>query len=128
MAGLSCGIVGLPNVGKSTFISRVSKAKSKIADYPFTTKRPILGLVKYFDKTLTFADMPGLIEGAHKGKGLGDRFLRHIERTGILLHMVDINSEKPYNDLLKIQEELRLFDEGLLRKKRIIANQKIDQK
>jgi GTPase len=123
------GIIGYPNAGKSTFISKVSSAKSKIADYPFTTKQPILGIVRHFDETLTFADMPGLIEGAHQGRGLGHRFLKHIERTRILLHMVDISMMEradPYEDLLTIQKELELYDKSLMNKKRIIVLSKID--
>jgi len=123
------GIIGYPNAGKSTFISRVSSAKSKIADYPFTTKRPILGIVRYFDDTLTFADMPGLIDGAHAGRGLGDRFLRHIERTRILIHMVDVSlggPDKVYNDLCAINRELELYGAHLIEKKKIIVFNKID--
>lgn len=124
------GIIGYPNAGKSTFISKVSSAKSKIADYPFTTKRPILGIVRYYDEgTLTFADMPGLIEGAHAGRGLGDRFLRHIERTRVLLHMVDISMyerKDPYKDYQAINKELALYGEHLAKKPKIVALNKID--
>jgi GTP-binding protein len=124
------GIIGYPNAGKSTFISKVSSAKSKIADYPFTTKRPILGIVRYYDeRTLTFCDMPGLIEGAHKGRGLGDRFLRHIERTRLLLHMIDISllqRKDPYEDFTALNEELKLYSEKLAKKKQIIVLNKID--
>lgn len=124
------GIIGYPNVGKSTFISKISRAKSKVADYPFTTKRPILGIVKHFDDmTLAFADMPGLIEGAHLGKGLGDRFLRHIERTRILLHMIDIsllNRKDPYEDYVSLNKELSLYSSELLKKPQIIALNKVD--
>lgn len=124
------GIIGYPNVGKSTFISKVSSAKSKIADFPFTTKRPILGIVRHYDdRTLAFADMPGLIEGAHKGRGLGDRFLRHIERTRVLIHMIDISlfeRKDPYKDLITINKELTLYGENLAHKKQIITLNKID--
>lgn len=123
------GIIGYPNAGKSTFISKVSSAKSKIAHYPFTTKRPILGIVRHYDDILTFADMPGLIDGAHKGRGLGDRFLRHIERTRILLHMVDISKTErvaPYEDLTALERELKLYGHDLSRKKRVIVLNKID--
>lgn len=123
------GIIGYPNAGKSTFISKVSSARSKAANYPFTTKAPILGIVRHHDSTLTFADMPGLIEGAHRGKGLGDKFLKHIERTRILLHMVDVSMierQDPYQDILNINRELELFNKDLLRKKKIIVLSKID--
>jgi len=124
------GIIGYPNVGKSTFISKVSSAKSKVADYPFTTKSPILGIVRYNDdRTLVFADMPGLIEGAHKGKGLGDRFLKHIERARILLHMIDISlfeRKDPYADYAAINNELKLYGESLLQKKQVVCLNKID--
>ena len=124
------GIIGYPNVGKSTFISKISSAKSKIADYPFTTKRPILGMVRHYeDRTLTFADMPGLIEGAHRGRGLGDRFLRHIERTRLLLHMIDISlleRKDPYKDFTLLNEELKLYSKNLVQKKQIIVLNKID--
>lgn len=123
------GIIGYPNVGKSTLISRISSAKSKIANYAFTTKSPILGIVKYDNANLAFADMPGLIEGAHKGKGLGDRFLRHIERTKILLHMVDIaglEGRDPYEDYLKINRELSLYGNHVEEKPQVVACNKTD--
>jgi len=123
------GLVGYPNAGKSTLISKVSSAKSKVCNYPFTTKRPILGIVRYFDNTLTFADMPGLIEGAHEGKGLGDRFLRHIERTRMLLHIVDVSMIErpdPYKDYLAITKELDLYSKNLCNKKRILVCNKVD--
>ncbi|MDD4202028.1 MAG: Obg family GTPase CgtA [Candidatus Omnitrophica bacterium] len=123
------GIIGYPNAGKSTFISSVSRAKSKAASYPFTTKVPILGIVKHFDSILTFADMPGLIDGAHSGKGLGDRFLKHIERTKMLLHMVDISMverKDPYQDLLNIDRELELYGHEISSKPKIIVFNKVD--
>jgi len=124
------GIIGYPNAGKSSFISKVSKAKSKIAGYPFTTKNPILGIVRWHDyQTLTFADMPGLIEGAHRGKGLGDRFLRHIERTRALMHMVDVSCYErpdPYQDYKTIINELKSYSPDLLRKKQVVVLNKID--
>ena len=100
------GIIGYPNVGKSTLISRISRAKSKVADYAFTTKAPVLGVARCMDVDITFADMPGLIEGAHRGRGLGDEFLRHIERTKILLHVVDVagfGGRDAYEDYISIE-------------------------
>ncbi|MFH1791537.1 MAG: Obg family GTPase CgtA [Candidatus Omnitrophota bacterium] len=123
------GIIGYPNAGKSTFISRVSSAKSKIAGYPFTTKVPILGIVRRRDDTLTFADMPGLMEGAHEGRGLGDRFLKHIERTRILIHMTDVSMAErpdPLSDIKTIEDELGLYGHGVAEKPRVIALNKID--
>jgi len=123
------GIIGYPNVGKSTFISRISSAKSKVASYPFTTKTPILGIVEMYDLHLTFADMPGLIEGAHRGRGLGDEFLRHIERTKILLHMVDIaeiEGRDSFEDYERINRELSLYGHHLGEKPQVVACNKID--
>jgi len=123
------GIIGYPNVGKSTLICRISKAKSKIADYPFTTKTPILGIVTVDDMDLAFADMPGLIEGAHKGRGLGDEFLRHIERTKILLHVVDIaevEGRDAFRDFLSINKEISLYGRKLKQKPQVVACNKID--
>ncbi|MFH1394952.1 MAG: GTPase ObgE [Candidatus Omnitrophota bacterium] len=123
------GIIGLPNAGKSTLISKISKAHSKIAPYPFTTKSPKLGVVKFYDDSLVMADMPGLIEGAHSGKGLGDRFLRHIERTRVLVHMVDLSSldgTDPVENYLKLENELKLYNQDVYAKPRIIAANKID--
>lgn len=123
------GIIGYPNVGKSTLISRISRAKSKIAGYHFTTKEPVLGIVRMEDDDVVFADMPGLIEGAHRGRGLGDRFLRHIERTKILLHMVDIaevEQRNSYEDYLSINKELSLYGRHVERKPQVIACNKTD--
>jgi len=121
------GLVGFPNAGKSTLLSRVSSAHPKIADYPFTTLQPILGIVKYDDlKSLVMADIPGIIEGAHEGKGLGLRFLRHIERTKILLFLIECISENPVDDYKKLLEELALFNENLLNKPRLVALTKTD--
>ena len=123
------GIIGYPNVGKSTLISRISRAKSKVANYPFTTKEPVLGIVKFQDGDLRFADMPGLIEGAHRGRGLGDEFLRHIERTKVLLHMVDVaqvDGRNAYEDYLSITNELRLYGKYVEEKPEIVACNKMD--
>ena len=123
------GIVGFPNVGKSTFISQISKVKSKIAAYPFTTKQPILGIVQGDDFDFIIADLPGLIEGAHTGKGLGDRFLRHAERTKILLHMIDMGANEgrdPIEDYEKINDEIREYSGSLFFKNAIIAANKMD--
>jgi len=123
------GLVGLPNAGKSTLISRISAAKPKIADYPFTTLVPYLGVVKLQDfRSFVVADIPGLIEGAHEGHGLGDRFLQHIERTRILVHMIDISNESsdPISDYKAIVKELALFNDGLLQRKQLVVASKLD--
>jgi len=123
------GIVGFPNVGKSTLVSNISKVRSKIASYPFTTKQPILGIVKGEDFDFAVADLPGLIEGAHSGRGLGDRFLKHAERTKILLHMVDVSGSEgrdPCEDYEKINLELEKYSEKLLFKHKIVAANKVD--
>lgn len=121
------GLVGFPNAGKSTLLSVVSSAKPKIADYPFTTLVPNLGVVSYRNKkSFVMADIPGIIEGAHEGKGLGIRFLRHIERNSILLFMIPADSDdikKEYNILLN---ELKLYSPELLDKKRVLAISKSD--
>ncbi len=123
------GIIGFPNVGKSTFISKVSNAKSKVAPYPFTTKEPILGVIIREERHLTLADMPGLIEGAHEGRGLGDQFLRHIERTKFLMHFVDmgrLEGRDPVDDYNKLNNELKLYNKTLLKKVQIIVANKMD--
>ncbi|WP_421659176.1 GTPase ObgE [Leptothermofonsia sp. ETS-13] len=121
------GIIGLPNAGKSTLIAALSAARPKIADYPFTTLVPNLGVVrKPSGDGTVFADIPGLIEGAHLGLGLGHEFLRHIERTRLLLHLVDITSEDPIADYHTIQEELRAYGRGLAERPQILALNKID--
>ncbi|MFC1644248.1 GTPase ObgE [Candidatus Omnitrophota bacterium] len=123
------GIVGFPNAGKSTLVSRISKAHSKIAPYPFTTRSPKLGVVRFHDETFVVADMPGLIEGAHAGRGLGDRFLRHIERTTVLVHMVDIaplDGSDPEENYFKLEKELELYGENVYGKECVIAANKMD--
>jgi GTP-binding protein len=121
------GLVGFPNAGKSTLISVISAAKPKIADYPFTTLEPNLGIVRYKDyKSFTVADIPGIIEGASEGKGLGLQFLRHIERTRILLFIIDITSENPQKDFDILLNELKSYSPLLVKKKKIIALSKAD--
>ncbi|MGE5364432.1 MAG: GTPase ObgE [Bacteroidota bacterium] len=121
------GLVGFPNAGKSTFISVVSAARPKIADYPFTTLEPNLGIVQYKDyKSFVVADIPGIIEGAHEGKGLGLKFLRHIERTGILLFLIDILSEDYQKDYDTLLNELASYSDVLMNKKKIVAISKAD--
>jgi GTPase len=123
------GIVGYPNAGKSTLISRISKARPKIADYPFSTREPVLGVVRFKDHTFVVADIPGLIEGAHSGRGLGDKFLRHIERTKLLLHMIDmsgVSQRSPVEDYKKLNKELSLYSGALAKKPQLIVANKMD--
>ena len=120
------GIIGLPNAGKSSLLSALTKAKPKIANYPFTTLNPNLGVANYSDKEITIADIPGLIEGAHEGVGLGDKFLRHIERCKILIHLIDITNEDIIENYLKIRQELSKYSKDILKKKEIIVFNKID--
>jgi GTP-binding protein len=121
------GIVGMPNAGKSSFLAAVTNAKPKIADYPFTTLEPNLGVVELdLDTNLILADIPGLIEGAHMGVGLGDAFLRHIQRTRVLIHMLDGMSEDALADFSQINSELALFDPALTKKPVIVAFNKMD--
>lgn len=120
------GIVGLPNAGKSTFLAASSAAKPKIANYPFTTLHPNLGVVKIEDYDFVLADIPGLIEGASEGLGLGDRFLGHVERTRVLLHLIDINQPDPLADYHIIRGELEAYGAGLDEKREIIALNKSD--
>ena len=124
------GLLGYPNVGKSTFISRVSKARPKIADYPFTTLTPHLGVVALKgERNFVLADIPGLIEGAAEGAGLGHRFLKHVERTGVLLHLVErsyVEGRDPLTDYLAIRRELARYDEALSRRPEVVALTKLD--
>lgn len=121
------GLVGFPNVGKSTMLSRVSAAHPKIADYPFTTKVPNLGIVPLSDyRSFVMADIPGLIEGAHEGRGMGIQFLRHIQRTRILVYILDMTSPDPGKDLETLKSEMAAFDPELVNKPYLIAFNKID--
>jgi GTP-binding protein len=124
------GLVGFPNAGKSTLISTISAARPKIADYPFTTLEPNLGVVDLGDyRTFVVADIPGLIEGAHSGAGLGDQFLRHIERTKLLLHLVDVSSlsgRETVSDYLTVNHELRSYNPALAERPQIVVATKID--
>ena len=124
------GLIGYPNVGKSTLLSAISNAKPKIANYHFTTLTPNLGVVKYYEHSFVVADIPGLIEGASQGQGLGHEFLRHIERTRMLVHVIDISSQDgrdPYKDFVVINEELKRFNETLASRPQMIVLNKIDQ-
>ena len=121
------GLVGFPNAGKSTLLSRVSRAKPKIADYPFTTLTPNLGIVKSGAySSFVMADIPGLIEGAHEGKGLGIQFLKHVERCSVLLFLVDANDEDPAESYRLLFEEVKKYSPGLIQRKRILAVTKMD--
>ncbi|HSZ75438.1 MAG TPA: GTPase ObgE [Rhizomicrobium sp.] len=120
------GLIGLPNAGKSTFLSRVSAARPKIADYPFTTLAPQLGVVKSGETDFVLADLPGLIEGAHEGAGLGDKFLGHAERCGAILHLIDGTQSEIARAYKTIRGELEAFGHGLMDKPEIVALNKID--
>ncbi len=120
------GIVGMPNSGKSSLLSVITNAKPKIANYPFTTINPNLGVASYDNKEITLADIPGLIEGAHEGVGLGDKFLRHIERCKNLLHLIDITNENVLENYSKVRKELSKYSKKLIKKKEIIVLNKID--
>ena len=123
------GLVGFPNVGKSTLLSKVSSAKPKIANYHFTTLSPNLGVASYYDESFVVADIPGLIEGASEGAGLGHDFLKHIERTRMIVHVVDISGVEgrdPYDDYIKINEELSSYSDTLGKLKQIVVANKCD--
>jgi GTP-binding protein len=121
------GIVGMPNAGKSSLLAAVTNAKPKIADYPFTTLEPNLGVVELdLDTTMVLADIPGLVEGAHMGVGLGDAFLRHIQRTRVLIHLLDGSAEDPMADFSQINSELALFDPALADKPQVVGFNKMD--
>jgi GTP-binding protein len=120
------GLIGLPNAGKSTFLATVTSAKPKIADYPFTTLHPGLGVVRVDAREFVLADIPGLIEGAHEGQGLGDRFLGHVERCRVLLHLVDGTSDDVAKAYKVVRKELKLYGQGLADKPEVVALSKCD--
>jgi GTP-binding protein len=120
------GLIGMPNAGKSTFLASCTAAKPKIADYPFTTLHPNLGVVRAGDREFVLADIPGLIEGASEGHGLGDRFLGHVERTAVLLHLIDITQDEPWSAYETVRTELEAYGHGLSNKPEIVALNKAD--
>jgi GTP-binding protein len=120
------GIIGYPNAGKSTLLASASAARPKIAGYPFTTLEPVLGVVRFGSESFIMAEIPGLIEGAHRGRGLGHDFLRHILRTKMLIHLLSGSSASPLDDMIRVNEELALFDTALAQKLQIVALNKID--
>ena len=120
------GIIGMPNAGKSSLLAAITRARPKIANYPFTTIDPNLGVSYYDNKEVTLADIPGLVEGAHEGTGLGDKFLRHIERCKMLLHLIDLSEDKLTENYLKVRNELSKYDKMLTKKKEIIVFNKSD--
>ncbi len=120
------GIIGLPNAGKSSLLASVTNANPKIANYQFTTLNPNLGVVRYDDKEITVADIPGLVEGAHKGTGLGIQFLKHIERCKSLLHLIDITSEDLKKSYIQVKNELKEYSKKLIKKKELIVLNKTD--
>ena len=120
------GIIGYPNAGKSTLLAAATAARPKIDSYPFTTIEPVLGVVEVGQESFVMAEIPGLIEGAHLGRGLGHDFLRHALRTKILIHLISGSSASPVEDMMRVNEELALFDPALARKPQIVALNKID--
>ncbi len=120
------GIIGMPNAGKSTLLSKISNANPKIGDYPFTTLNPVLGTIKRFDKEIILADIPGIIKGAHEGKGLGDKFLAHIERCKILLHLIDVTDKNWYSNYKTVRSEINKYGRKISSKKEIIVISKSD--
>lgn len=120
------GLVGLPNAGKSTFLAAVSNARPRVADYPFTTTHPVLGMIDLDGREFVMADIPGLIEGAHHGKGIGDRFLRHLERCSVLLHLVDGTSDDVVRDYQTVLHEITCYGCGLEKKPSVVALNKVD--
>ncbi len=120
------GIVGLPNAGKSSLLKALTRARPKIANYPFTTINPNLGVAFYNNKEITLADIPGLVEGAHKGVGLGVKFLRHIERCKILVHLIDLSESNLFENYMKIRNELRKYNTELIKKKELLIFNKSD--
>jgi len=121
------GIVGLPNAGKSTLISRLTDAKPKIGDYPFTTLTPTLGVLREEDSTFVIADIPGIVEGASEGRGLGLTFLKHIERTGMILLVLDVSGSNPMDDYTTLKHEMNAFRKGMFNRKRIVVLNKTDK-
>jgi GTP-binding protein len=120
------GLIGYPNVGKSTLLAAVSAARPKIASYPFTTREPVLGVVEVGQRSFVLAEIPGLIDGAHLGRGLGHDFLRHILRTKVLIHLIDGSSSSPAEDMAQVNSELSLFDSALAQKPQLVVVNKID--
>ena len=120
------GIIGMPNTGKSSLLSALTSARPKIANYPFTTINPNLGVTNYDNKEVTLADIPGLIEGAHEGIGLGDKFLKHIERCKSVLHLIDITNDNLLENYSKVRKELFKYSNKLIKKREIIVFNKVD--
>ena len=120
------GIIGMPNAGKSSLLASITSARPKIANYKFTTLNPNLGVAMYDDKEITLADIPGLIEGAHAGVGLGIKFLKHIERCKTLLHLIDINEENLLENYKQVRNELKEYSKQLIKKEEIIVFNKVD--